>query len=78
VTLAPDELIVDLFAGGGGASLGIHRATGRHPDIAVNHDPIAVGIHRANHADTMHHCASVWHVEPRAAVAGLPGGLTCP
>ena len=43
------EIIVDLFAGGGGASLGIFRATGRHPDIAINHDPIAIAMHRANH-----------------------------
>lgn len=70
-----DELIVDLFAGGGGASQGIWQALGRHPDIAVNHDPLAIGIHRVNHPDTHHACASVWHVEPRRAVAGRPVGL---
>lgn len=71
----PSELIVDLFAGGGGASEGIFMATGRHPDIAVNHDDIAIAVHTANHPETLHHCASVWHVEPRAAVAGRPVGL---
>lgn len=73
--LDPSELIVDLFAGGGGASQGIWQATGRHPDIAVNHDPLAVAIHQANHPDTHHECASVWHVEPRKAVGGRPVGL---
>ncbi|MEG3640647.1 hypothetical protein [Magnetococcus sp. PR-3] len=43
-----NELIIDLFAGGGGASTGIYQALGRHPDIAVNHDPIAVAVHTAN------------------------------
>ena len=65
-----DELVVDLFAGGGGASQGIFQATGRHPDIAVNHDEVAIRVHTANHAETAHHCASVWSVEPRAACAG--------
>lgn len=73
--LDPNELIVDLFAGGGGASEGIFLATGRQPDIAVNHDPLAIAIHRVNHPSTRHECASVWHVEPRAAVAGRPVGL---
>ena len=73
--LLPTEMIVDLFAGGGGASQGIFHATGRHPDIAVNHDATAVAIHAENHPDTFHHCASVWVVEPRAAVAGRPVGL---
>jgi DNA (cytosine-5)-methyltransferase 1 len=73
--IAPDEMIVDLFAGGGGASQGIYQATGRHPDIAVNHDETAIAVHAVNHPDAEHLQASVWHVEPRAAVAGRPVGL---
>jgi DNA (cytosine-5)-methyltransferase 1 len=71
----PSELIVDLFAGGGGASEGIFMATGRHPDIAVNHDDIAIAVHTANHPETLHHCACVWHVEPRGGVGGRLCGL---
>ena len=69
------ELIVDLFAGGGGASQGIYLATGRHPDIAVNHDETAVAVHARNHPSTDHHCISVWHAEPRALCVGRPVGL---
>ena len=53
-------MIVDLFAGGGGASLGIQWATGRAPDIAVNHDHHAIQMHAANHPETHHEEASVW------------------
>ena len=75
----PGEIIVDLFAGGGGASAGIAAALGRHPDIAVNHDATAIAVHAANHPGTHHECASVWHVEPRAACAGrLIGNSVCP
>ncbi|WP_298281162.1 DNA cytosine methyltransferase [Acidocella sp.] len=73
--IRPDELIVDLFAGGGGASQGIYQATGRHPDIAVNHDPDAIAVHLRNHPETEHHCESVWKIEPVAACAGRPVGL---
>jgi DNA (cytosine-5)-methyltransferase 1 len=73
--IAPHEIIVDLFAGGGGASTGIFLATGRHPDIAVNHDADAIAVHTANHPTTRHEQASVWKVEPRAACAGRPVGL---
>jgi DNA (cytosine-5)-methyltransferase 1 len=69
------ELVVDLFAGGGGASEGIARALGRHPDIAVNHDPAAIAMHRANHPTTIHFCESVFKVTPREAVGGRPIGL---
>ena len=65
-------LIVDLFAGGGGASEGIRLALGRDPDIAVNHDEDAVAVHLRNHPGTHHHCASVWNVEPVAATGGRP------
>lgn len=73
--IAPHEMIVDLFAGGGGASVGIFRATGRHPDLAVNHDAHAIAVHTANHPTTRHEQASVWNVEPRAATGGRPVGL---
>lgn len=71
----PSEMIVDLFAGGGGASVAIHRATGRHPDLAVNHDADAIAVHTANHPTTRHEQASVWNVEPRAATQGRAVGL---
>jgi DNA (cytosine-5)-methyltransferase 1 len=60
----PRGLVVDLFAGGGGASEGIRIALGRDPDIAVNHDAEAVAMHTANHPKTRHYCGSVWDVEP--------------
>ena len=72
-----DELIVDNFAGGGGASLGIELALNRSPDIAVNHDPEAVAMHAANHASTRHLCGDVWDVNPRAVCGDRPVGLAC-
>lgn len=69
------ELIVDNFAGGGGASLGIEQALGRSPDIAVNHDPEAVAMHAANHPDTVHLCGDVWEYDPIAVCKGRPVGL---
>lgn len=63
-------MIVDNFAGGGGASLGIERALGRSPDIAVNHDPEAVALHAANHPGTRHLCGDVWDVKPAEVCAG--------
>ncbi len=57
-------MIVDLFAGGGGASTGIEIALGRSPDLAVNHDPEAIALHSANHPGTRHACESVWTVNP--------------
>lgn len=59
-----DELIVDNFAGGGGASTGIEMALGRSPDYAVNHDEVALAMHEVNHPDTVHLCTSVWKVDP--------------
>lgn len=73
--LHSDELIVDSFAGGGGASLGIEIALGRSPDIAVNHDPEAIAMHRANHPETRHYCQDVWSVDPRDVTGGQPVGL---
>ena len=69
------ELIVDNFAGGGGASTGIELATGRSVDIAINHDPAAIAMHRANHPTTKHYCENVWDVDPVEACAGCPVGL---
>jgi DNA (cytosine-5)-methyltransferase 1 len=65
-----DELIVDSFAGGGGASLGIEWATGRSPDIAINHDREAISMHEANHPTTKHYCEDVWKVDPKVATGG--------
>ncbi|GIP25525.1 DNA methyltransferase [Paenibacillus sp. J23TS9] len=69
------EIIVDNFAGGGGASTGIELATGRSVDIAINHDPAAIAMHEANHPETKHYCESVWDVDPREVAAGRPVGL---
>lgn len=70
-----DEIIVDNFAGGGGASTGIELATGRRVAIAINHDPDAIRMHRANHPYTEHLQASVWDVDPVAECRGRPVGL---
>lgn len=69
------ELIVDSFAGGGGASTGIEIATGVSPDIAINHDPEAIRMHKANHPYAEHYCEDVWQVDPMAACKGHPVGL---
>ena len=69
------ELIVDNFAGGGGASTGIELATGYSVDIAINHDPEAIKMHRANHPNTEHYCENVWAVNPVKACKGHPVGL---
>lgn len=58
------EIIVDGFAGGGGASTGIHMALGRGPDVAINHDAVAVAMHTVNHPDTQHYCQNIWKVNP--------------
>lgn len=64
------ELIVDNFAGGGGASTGIEMATGYSVDIAINHDPEAIKMHKANHPNTKHYCENVWAVDPVKACKG--------
>lgn len=69
------ELIIDSFAGGGGASTGIEAATGVSVDIAINHDPEAIRMHKANHPNTTHYCESVWDVDPISACGGHPVGL---
>lgn len=65
-------LLVDLFAGGGGASTGIEAALGRPVDIAINHDPVALAVHRSNHPRTTHLATSVWDVDPVVATGGRP------
>lgn len=69
------ELVVDLFAGGGGTSEGIKAATGRDPDIAINHDPLALAMHEANHPTTKHYCESVFKARPVDVCDGRPVGL---
>ena len=69
------ELFVDNFAGGGGASTGIELATGYSVDIAINHDPEAIRMHKANHPNTKHYCENVWAVDPVAVCKGHPVAL---
>lgn len=69
------EIVVDNFAGGGGASTGIEIAIGRSVDIAINHDPAAIAMHRANHPATEHYTEDVWKVDPVEACAGRPVAL---
>ena len=65
-------LVVDLFAGGGGASAGLAAALGRPVDLAVNHDATAIAVHTANHPNTVHLTEDIWKVDPREATGGAP------
>ncbi|MCR4283055.1 MAG: DNA cytosine methyltransferase [Bauldia sp.] len=65
-------LVVDLFAGGGGASAGLEAALGRIVDLAINHDALAMAVHRANHPGTRHLAEDIWQVDPIAATGGAP------
>ena len=67
------DLILDLFAGGGGASSGIRQATGRHPDVAINHNPEAIGLHQVNHPETLHYCCDIAEVHPAEVLSRFPG-----
>lgn len=67
---AKDWIIVDNFAGGGGVSVGIEWATGHPVDVAINHDPAAISMHRANHPHTKHYCENIWEVDPREVAQG--------
>jgi DNA (cytosine-5)-methyltransferase 1 len=69
------DLVIDLFAGGGGASTGIEQAIGRAVDIAINHDPEAVSLHQANHPQTEHYVSDVFEVQPLAVTRGRAVGL---
>lgn len=68
-------MIVDSFAGGGGASTGIEMALGRSPDIAINHNPAALALHAANHPETLHLSENVYHVDPLDHMRGRHIGL---
>ena len=69
------EIVVDNFAGGGGASTGIEIAMGRSVDVAINHDPAAIAMHRANHPESKHYTEDIWAVDPVEACEGHPVGL---
>ena len=69
------EIIVDNFAGGGGASTGIEIATGMAVAVAINHDPAAILMHKTNHPYTEHFQASVWDIDPVAVCRGRRVGL---
>ena len=70
-----NEIIVDNFADGGGASSGIEMALGRCVDVAINHDAEAIAMHSMNHPQTRHYCESVWDVDPLEVTQGRPVGL---
>ncbi|WP_102788567.1 DNA cytosine methyltransferase [Stenotrophomonas bentonitica] len=72
--LRTGEIVVDLFAGGGGASEALKQALGQDPALAYNHDALAIGMHAANHPLTSHHREDIWHADPRVDVAGRPIG----
>ena len=73
--LLPGEIVVDNFAGGGGASTGMELGLNRHVDIAINHDPEAIDMHKVNHPETNHYCESVWDVDPIEACNDRPVGM---
>ena len=68
-------LIIDSFAGGGGASTGIEMALGRSPDVAINHSADALALHAVNHPDTLHLDSNIWDVDPRTVAGGHHVGL---
>lgn len=74
-SLLPHELIIDNFAGGGGTSTGLEQAFNRPVDVAINHDPKALAMHRINHPDTKHYCESVWDIDPIQVTGNQPVGL---
>ncbi len=73
--LWPGEITVDNFAGGGGASTGIEAAIAQPIDIAINHSPEAIAMHKANHPETKHFCENIWQVDPVVACEGRPVGF---
>lgn len=74
-TVDPRPMIIDSFAGGGGASTGIEMALGRSPDVAINHDEAALAMHEANHPNTLHVNSNVWQVDPAEVCRGRRVGL---
>lgn len=75
IPAARRPMIVDSFAGGGGASTGIEMALGRSPDIAINHNPAALALHAANHPETLHLSENVYKVDPLDHMRGRHIGL---
>lgn len=75
IDLLPHELIIDNFAGGGGTSTGLEQAFNRPVNVAINHDPKALAMHRINHPDTKHYCESVWDIDPIEVTGNQPVGL---
>lgn len=73
--LATRKRAVVLFAGGGGSSIAVQRATGRPVDAALNHWPLALSVHQRNHPEAEHHCADVMETDPRDVLPGEPIGL---
>lgn len=71
----PTPMIIDSFAGGGGASTGIELALGRSPDVAINHDAAAISMHEANHPETQHYNCNIWHADPADVTRGRRVGL---
>ncbi len=69
------KLVIDLFAGGGGASTGIEQAIGRYVDVAINHDADAIGMHEVNHPQTRHYRADIREIDPLAVTCGELVGL---
>lgn len=69
------KLVIDLFAGGGGASTGIEQAIGRHVDVAINHDADAIGMHEVNHPQTRHYRTDIRDVDPLSVTRGELVGL---
>ena len=68
-------LVIDLFAGGGGASIGIEAAIGRPVDVAINHDAEAIRMHEVNHPESKHYHCDIWEVDPLEATGGKPVDL---
>lgn len=68
--MEPQNLIIDCFAGGGGASVGIEMAIGRPVDVAINHDPAAILMHKTNHPDTLHLTEDIFKVNLKKYVRG--------
>jgi DNA (cytosine-5)-methyltransferase 1 len=75
MTARIDGLIIDSFAGGGGASTGITMALGRSPDMAINHDAEALALHAANHPDTKHYSKNIWQFDPLVEIGNRPVAL---
>jgi len=73
--MTAEPMIIDSFAGGGGASTGIELALGRSPDVAINHSEAALALHAVNHPETLHLNSNIWDVEPRSVTQGRPVGL---